>query len=161
MENPPLCLIISRINLSIGVAFNPYLSGFLFEDEITKLEKKLNSGLVKSIWIQFGTDYKLLESRIEVLKKIIFSAEQANSKKINIMLFGSILIPSKQFLAKFKYRPWKGVYCSNEFLESIDYANNLILELLKTYKQYKICPIIETSINTEDHLTTLKKTFDL
>jgi len=145
----------------IGVAFNPYLPGVLFDEEILRLEKKLQSGLVSSIWIQFGTDYKLLKSRIKILSNIISTTIKKNSKISNIMIFGSILIPSKQFLAKFKFRPWKGVYCSNQFLESVDFANNIVAELLKTYKQYRICPIIESNISTEDHVGILKKTLNL
>ena len=49
-------------DISFGVAFNPYLPPYLFDEEILRLEKKLQSGLVSSIWIQFGTDYKLLKS---------------------------------------------------------------------------------------------------
>ena len=114
-------------DISIGVAFNPYLPGFLFDDEISRLEKKLKSGLVSSIWIQFGTDYKLLKSRIGILLNIISTSIKNNSKVNNITLFGSILIPSRQFLARFKYRPWKGVYCSSEFLESVDFANKFVI----------------------------------
>ena len=145
---------------SIGIAFNPYLTGFLFDEEILRLEKKLQSGLISSIWIQFGTDYKLLKERIEILKNIISSTIRKNSKISNIILFGSILIPSKQFLARFKFRPWKGVYCSTEFLESVDFANKIVSELLITYKNYKILPIIENSISTDDNLKKLKKILD-
>ena len=143
------------IKISIGVAFNPYLPSFLFEEEILRLEKKLQSGLVGSIWIQFGTDYKLLKSRIERLLNLISTTINNNSKISKLMIFGSILIPSRQFLARFKFRPWKGVYCSNEFLESVDFANNIIKELLITYKQYDICPLIETAIKTDEHLNKL------
>ena len=121
-----------------------------------KLEQKLKSGLITSIWIQFGTDCTLLEDRIEILKKLIISAQKTYSQKENIKLFGSILIPSKQFLARFKYRPWKGVYCSNDFLESPEFASNYIVKILKTYKKYKIFPIIETDISTKDKLNSLK-----
>ena len=148
--------LIPTNDFSIGVAFNPYLSGFLFEEEIIKLEKKIYSGFVKSIWIQFGTDCTLFESRIEKIKEIIFLADKVNSRRSNIKLFGSILIPSKQFLAKLKFRPWKGVYCSNDFLESVDFANNLVENLLKTYKKYNICPIIETDVLSEKKLDKLK-----
>jgi len=148
-------------NLNLGVAFNPYLPGSLFDEEIIRLEKKLQSGLVSSIWIQFGTDYKLLKSRIKILSKIIFTTMNNNSKISNIMIFGSILIPSRQFLARFKFRPWKGVYCSNNFLESVDFANNIVAELLKTYKEYRICPIIETNISNQDQLRDLKMTLNL
>ena len=146
----------SNSDFSIGVAFNPYLSSVLFEEEISKLEKKLQSGLVKSIWIQFGSDFTLLESRIDILKKIISLSDKANSKKSNIILFGSILIPSKQLLARFKYRPWKGVYCSNEFLESVDFARTIVVKLLKIYKKYQIYPIIESDISSESKLNSLK-----
>jgi len=148
-------------DISIGVAFNPYLPDFLFEEEILRLKKKLQSGLVSSIWIQFGTDHKILKSRIKILSKMISSTNKNDAKISNIILFGSILIPSKQFLARFKFRPWKGVYCSNEFLESLDFANNIVEELLITYKQYKICPVIETNTATEDHLDKLKKVLKL
>ena len=147
--------LFSYSDLSIGVAFNPYLNSILFKKEIIKLEKKLQSGLVKSVWIQFGTEFTLLESRIGILKKLIFAAEKANYNKTNIKLFGSILIPSKQFLARFKYRPWKGVYCSKEFLESVDSASNLVTNLLKLYKKFDIYPLIETDVSNDDKLNSL------
>ena len=84
-----------------------------------------------------------------------------NSRISNIIVFGSILIPSKQFLARFKFRPWKGVYCSSDFLESVDLANNLVSQLLLTYKEYKICPIIETNISNDEHLNRLKNILTL
>ena len=147
--------IFSYSDLSIGVEFKPYLNSILFKKEIIKLEKKLQSGLVKSVWIQFGTEFTLLESRISILKKLIYAAEKANYNKTNIKLFGSILIPSKQFLARFKYRPWKGVYCSNEFLESVDSASNLVTNLLKLYKKFDIYPLIETDVSNDDKLNSL------
>ena len=146
--------MISNDYISIGVAFNPYLPDSLFEEEILRLEKKLQSGLVKSIWIQFGTDHILLKSRMEMIKKIISKTIRNNFK---VMFYGSILVPSKQFIARFKYRPWKGVYCSDEFLESIDIANELIIKLLKIYKEFEIYPIIETNTSTEVYLRNLKR----
>ena len=41
-----------------------------------------------------------------------------NFKKDN--LFGSLLIPSKKFLARFSFRPWKGVYISDKNLNSLE-----------------------------------------
>ncbi len=154
-------ILFSNTNLSIGVAFNPYLPSFLFEEEIIKLEKKVQTGLVSSIWIQFGTDSILLERRIERLKRIIFYAQKFNSNKSNIMLYGSTLIPSKQFLARFKYRPWKGVYCSQEFLESVELAEKTVMKLVKVYKKYKILPIVETDVSTENKLNSLHNILQL
>ncbi len=144
---------------SIGVAFNPYLPNFLFDEEILRLNDKLQSGLINSIWLQFGTNYSLLKSRIKILKNVLDSSIKSNSNKTNIMIFGSILIPSKQFLSRFRYRPWKGVYCSSEFLSSVDMANNIIKKILTTYKQNNIHPIIETGIYTDYHLNQLKNNF--
>ena len=141
-------------NFSLGVAFNPYLSGHMFDEEIERLANKLKSGLVSSVWIQFGTDIQLLESRLGMLKNIILSTSN-NNKILDINLFGSILIPSKQFLARFKYRPWKGVYCSNEFLESVEFANTFVRNLLRIYMQYQILPVIENRVSSEDQLNTL------
>ena len=147
----------SNNDFFIGVAFNPYLQGLMFEEEILRLEKKLESGLVRSIWFQFGSDYKLLKSRMQIINNIISKAIHEDSKISQIKFFGSILIPSKQFLARFKFRPWKGVYCSDEFLESVDVANEQIIRLLQTYKEYEIYPVIETNTSNEYYLNNLKK----
>ena len=149
--------IFSNSDFSVGIAFNPYLPLDMFNEEIFRLEKKIKSGIVSSIWIQFGTDIKLLEKRIEILKSVILNTMETNSEILDIKLFGSILIPSKQFLTRFKYRPWKGVYCSSQFLESVDFANSLIIKLLETYMMNKIFPLIETNISTEDQLNSLTK----
>ena len=85
----------------------------------------------------------------EILKKILSIDEIVNSNNSKINLFGSILIPSKQFLARFKYRPWKGVYCSQEFLGSVDIAKNLLAKIILIYKKYNICPIIETPVTSQ------------
>ena len=153
LKDDPLFL---KQKISLGVAFNPYLPGVLFDDELLRIEKKIQSGLVRSIWIQFGTDLKLLKSGVMMLSRIISVARSNNSKISEISLFGSILIPSKQFIARFKFRPWKGVYCSDEFLESTSYANKLLKELLITYNYYNICPIIETNTTTDDQLNKLR-----
>ena len=145
--------------ISIGVAFNPYLPNVLFEEEILRLKMKLKSGLVSSIWIQFGTDYILLNSRLKLLKSIIDSSTISKLRKSNITILGSILIPSKQFLARFKFRPWKGVYCSNEFLDSVENANIILKNIFATYKKNNIHPIIETGIYTDEHLKNLRNNF--
>tara|TARA_Y100001968_G_scaffold326442_1_gene369508 strand:- start:833 stop:1681 length:849 start_codon:yes stop_codon:yes gene_type:complete len=146
-------------DLSIGVAFNPYMPAVLFDEEIYRLEKKLESGLVGSIWLQFGTDNNLLQSRIKVLKNMIDKIMKKKINKSKIKLFGSILIPSKQFLARFKYRPWKGVYCSTQFLNSLEFANSVVKDIFLIYEQNRIYPVIETIILSDEHLKTIKKNF--
>mgnify|MGYP001225911704 CR=1 FL=1 len=153
--------LFSYNDFSLGVAFNPYLPSHLFKEERIRLDQKLKSGLVTSVWIQFGTDLSLLKRRMGVLNNLIESALQGNSKLNKINLYGSILLPSKQFLARFKFRPWKGVYCSMEFLESEDYANKIVNELFKIYNDYNICPIIENNISTDHQLEQIKNLFKI
>ena len=52
-----------------GIAYNPYLENYYgICGEKLRFEKKISSGLTKSIWLQFGTDIKLLESELNFLK---------------------------------------------------------------------------------------------
>ena len=141
----------------IGIAFNPYMPDLLFNEEIFRLKRKLNTGLVHSIWLQFGSDYELLDKRIILLKKIVSTTLKCESITSNIFLYGSILIPSKQFLARFNYRPWKGVYCSSSFLGSVEFAFENVRHILKIYNKHNIIPIIETNTSTDNELDNLKR----
>ena len=152
IKNTPLY----KDNVFFGVAFNPYLPEKLFEEELNRLKLKINSGLVSSIWFQFGTDFELLERRISLLENIISNCLYGNTTNPNIFLYGSIFIPSKMFLARFKFRPWKGVYCSPQFLESVDFANEIVVRILSVYKKYNIYPIVESNISTDSELKSLK-----
>ncbi len=102
-----------NLQVKLGIAYNPYLKKY-FKDtsERERLDKKFSSGLINSIWFQYGTDIKVLQNEVDYLSKV------AKSGKINF--FGSLLIPSKQFIARFKFRPWKGVHISEKFLFSFD-----------------------------------------
>ena len=139
-------------DISIGVAFNPYLPSYLFDEEILRLEKKLQSGLVSSIWIQFGTDYKLLKSRIEILSRMISATILKNPKISKISLFGSILIPSKQFISRFKFRPWKGVYIADKYLNCLDDFYEFTKDLVEIYLDNNIFPVIETECTSKEKL---------
>ena len=92
-----------NLKAKLGIAYNPYLEKyFKVSTERERLKMKISSGLINSIWFQYGTDINELQNEVNYLKKII------KYEKLN--LFGSLLIPSKQFIARFKFRPWKGVY---------------------------------------------------
>ena len=89
------------LKIKLGIAYNPYLKKYYKEySERERLEKKISSGLLNSIWFQYGTDIEVLQNEVNFIK------EHAEYKKLN--LFASLLIPSKQFIARFKFRPWKG-----------------------------------------------------
>ena len=53
---------------NIGVVFNPYDDNLEFEKE--KLKRKLSSGIVKSVWLQFGTDLDKLEAGVKIIRNI-------------------------------------------------------------------------------------------
>ena len=149
--------VFSKKSFRIGIAFNSYLPNPFFDEELLRLKDKLNTGFVTSIWLQFGTNYKLLDKRINLIKKIISENKKRKTLSPNIFLYGSILIPTKQFLASFKYRPWKGVFCSSNFLDSVEFAFENIRQLLIIYKKHNIYPIIETNTSTDKQLYNLKR----
>ena len=71
-------------------------------------------------------------------------------EKIN--LFGSLLIPSKQFIARFKFRPWKGVYISEKYLYSLEDFYDFTRDLIFFYKNNNITPVIETDFSSSEKL---------
>ena len=134
-----------NLNIKLGIAYNPYLKKYYkFYSERERLERKISSGLLNSIWLQFGTDIKVLQSEVDYLK------ENEQYDKLN--LFGSLLIPSKQFIARFKFRPWKGVYISDKFLYSLDEFYSFTRDLVRFYKKNNITPIIETDFSSSEKL---------
>tara|TARA_B100000900_G_scaffold337330_1_gene299241 strand:+ start:140 stop:937 length:798 start_codon:yes stop_codon:yes gene_type:complete len=135
-------------NSSVGVAYNPYLLKYYNSvGERERYEKKLSTGLINSIWLQYGTDINLLEQEIKFLKNI--------NREFKIPLFGSLLIPSKQFVARFKFRPWKEVYISRKYLSSIENFQLFTTDLINFYLDNNICPVVETESTTSKSLNFL------
>ena len=133
------------IKVKFGVAYNPYLKKYYGNTtERERFNMKLSSGLINSIWFQYGTDIKVLENELNYLKTV------AKYEKINF--FGSLLIPSKQLIARFKFRPWKGVYISEKFLSSLDAFNDFTGDLVNFYKNNNITPVIESDFSSSDKL---------
>tara|TARA_Y100001978_G_scaffold187251_1_gene187674 strand:- start:558 stop:1376 length:819 start_codon:yes stop_codon:yes gene_type:complete len=147
-------------NIKFGVAFNPYF----FEDSDSKIERnrlidKLNSYIVKSIWLQFGSEANLLSREINFLNKIISNYQKIIDNKINI--YGSLIIPSKQFLARFKFRPWRGVYLSNKYLNSLEESGKITKKIIDFYLYNRIIPLVETELSTEKQFIEAQKFIDL
>ena len=137
-----------NLNINIGVAYNPYLKNhYNICGERERIKKKLSSRLTKSIWLQFGTDIKLLEKEINFLKDSVLN-NSSHSKDKNVKIFGSLLIPSKEFISRFKFRPWKGVFISEKYLNSLDDFCAFTKDLIEIYLDNNICPIIETECSS-------------
>ena len=134
-----------NLKVKLGIAYNPYLKKYYKNSsERDRLDTKVSSGLVNSIWFQYGTDIEVLHNELTYLKKV------AKYEKIN--LFGSLLIPSKQFIARFKFRPWKGVYISEKYLRSLDDFYDFTRDLVSFYKKNNITPVIETDFASSEKL---------
>jgi len=135
-------------NIKFGIAFNPYF----FEERYYKIERnrlidKLNSDLVQSIWLQFGSEINQLSREINFLNKILGNSQKLINKDISI--YGSIFIPSKQFLARFKFRPWRGVYLSEKYLNSLEESGTITKNIIDFYSSKSIIPLVETELCTE------------
>ena len=137
-----------NIKPKLGIAFNPYLKKYyMIYSERERFERKISTGLINSIWFQYGTDIKVLESELNYVKKV------AKDEKLN--LYGSLFIPSKQFIARFKFRPWKQVYISEKFLYSLENFYDFTSDLVSFYKKNKIIPIIESDFSSSEKLNSV------
>ena len=77
----------------------------------------------------------------------------AKDEKLN--LFGSLFIPSKQFIARFKFRPWKEVYISEKCLYALDDFFDFTSDLVSFYKINNITPVIESDCSTSEKLNSV------
>ena len=137
-----------NLKVKLGIAFNPYLKKYYdVPSERERFESKISSGLINSIWFQYGTDIEIFHNELIYLEKVL------GSKKLN--LFGSLLVPSKQFLARFKFRPWKGVHISENFLNSLDDFYEFTRDLVCFYKKNNITPVIETDFSSSEKLNSV------
>jgi len=137
-----------NLKVKLGIAYNPYLKKYYdVSSERERFEKKISTGLINSIWFQYGTDIKVLQNELTYLKKI------AKDKKLN--LFGSLFIPSKQFIARFKFRPWKEVYISEKCLSALDNFFDFTNELVSFYKHNNITPVIESDFSSSEKLDSV------
>ena len=142
----------NNLKVKLGIAYNPYLKKYYKESsERERFNIKISSGLINSIWFQYGTDIKEIQNEVNHIKKV------ANYKKLN--LFGSLLIPSRQFIARFKFRPWKGVYISNKYLQSLDDFYDFTRDLICFYKNNNIIPVIETDSSSSKKLDSIYSLF--
>ena len=141
-----------NLRVKFGVAYNPYLEKYYnVFSERDRLERKISSGLINSIWFQYGTDIGVLQNELTYLKK------SEKFEKIN--LYGSLLIPSKQFIARFKFRPWKGVHISEKFLYSLEDFHDFTKNLVYFYENNNIIPVIETDFSTPEKLNSVYSFF--
>jgi len=137
-----------NLQVKLGIAYNPYLKKYYnISSERERFERKISTRLINSIWFQYGTDIKVLKYELTYLKKI--------TKDERLNLFGSLFIPSKQFITRFKFRPWKEVYISEKCLYSLDNFFDFTSELVSFYKNNNITPVIESDFSSSEKLDSV------
>ena len=142
-----------NLKVKLGIAYNPYLKKYYkISSERERFERKFSTGLINSIWFQYGTDIKVLQNEVTYLKNV------AKDEKLNI--FGSLFIPSKQFIARFKFRPWKEVYISERCLYSLDNFFDFTRDLVSFYEKNNITPVIESDFSSSDKLDSVYSFLD-
>jgi deoxyribodipyrimidine photolyase len=120
----------------IAVAFNPFFPNKQdFEMEKDRLVRKLATNQVNKIYFQFGTDLQRLRDALNWIVPLC--------KNDNIVICGSIFLPTKKLINQQRFRPWNGVFLSQEFLESEQGARGIVLEMMHLYKSKKCELIIE------------------
>jgi len=141
-----------NLKVKLGIAYNPYLKKYYnISSERERFEKKISTGLINSIWFQYGTDIKVLQNEVTYLKNV------AKEEKLN--LFGSLFIPSKQFTARFKFRPWKEVYISEKYLYELENFLDFTKDLVSFYKKNNITPVIESDFSSSEKLDSVYSFF--
>ena len=78
----------------------------------------------------------------------------------DVSIHGTIFIPTPSFLKRFQKQPWKGVHCSEEYLESEANAVAFTKKLLEKYEQLNVEPLIESAIRTQTDEDCYWKIFD-
>ncbi len=130
-----------NLKVKLGIAYNPYLKKYYnISSERERFERKISTGLINSIWFQYGTDIDVLQNEVNYLNKVV------KDQKLN--LFGSLFIPSKQFISRFKFRPWKEVHISESCLFSLENFFEFTRNLVSFYKKNNIIPVIESDFSS-------------
>jgi hypothetical protein len=114
-----------RSDLTISVAYNCNCKDQIRENN--RLNQKLKCDLVQKVYVQITDDIEKIVSGINFIRSL--------NPKIRICV--CIFEPSASSLAKFKFRPWKGVVLSEGFLSDFKAAkviNQKNLDLLDTFK---------------------------
>jgi len=134
----------------IAVAFNPFFSDPCDRDrERNRLIAKLDTGMVSKIYLQFGSDLKLLRSSLDWLASLStewkshVDYDDNRCSNTALELCGSIFIPSPKLIAQQKFRPWNGVFLSDDFLSSPQDARRIVLEMIMLYRHYAVELLIE------------------
>jgi hypothetical protein len=97
----------------IAISYNPFLSSMDLELENTRIQEKIQTGLISSIYFQIGVD-------LEIIREAVYKLRELDT---NVKIYLSLINPSISRLSQLRYRPWKGVYLPEQYLSSTKNAN--------------------------------------
>jgi hypothetical protein len=125
--------------------------------ERERLAAKLNTGLVSTVWVNFGADAAAADSGLTYLRQLDAELRTGESAVVSpqsppLRVVGSLFIPSKAWLNKMRFRGWAGCFLGEkegEYLGSVEGATQATLELLKVYEKHGVEPLVESSVRTE------------
>ena len=66
-----------------------------------------------------------------------------------------------RLLAQMKFRPWHGVFLSDEYLSSVEAATRITKDLLACYRKHNIVPLLETALRTKKDVDAAHSLLDL
>ena len=60
-----------NLKVKLGIAYNPYLLKYYSDSsERERFDRKLSSGLINSIWFQYGTDLEEIQNEVNYINKV-------------------------------------------------------------------------------------------
>jgi hypothetical protein len=145
--------------MTFGCCFNPHVGGGLdpavngearFEKEWNRFERKIETGAVSEAWVAFGADVDALERGLKRIKAL----REDRRAPPHLRVFGSIFVPSKSWIAKMRFRCWKGTFLggkddANGYLcQTLAPAQAVTRRTLELFEEYEVEPVIESSIRT-------------
>ncbi len=122
-------------NCEIFCAYNPYFDPGRLREEQERLKSKFGFPFVKGIALQVGMDTGKLQKGVEQIKALCPDA----------VLYGSVPVPTQETLDQMKSNALYGVFLPNSYLLSSEMATEMTQNLLTTFKELDIEPIVFTS----------------
>jgi hypothetical protein len=115
--NPKLKLdsleVLNEFNdssFNIAVAYNPYSKDLVTENQ--RLLEKLKHPNVNQVWLQLGQNCDKLKIAFQFIKSI----------NPELQIVNCILEPNMKLLKSLQFRPWSGVYYTDQFYNDLDFA---------------------------------------
>eukprot|EP00877_Chromochloris_zofingiensis_P013614 jgi/Chrzof1/8506/Cz03g13180.t1 len=137
---------------ALYVAFNVYLPDPAERQaEYARLQCKLQTSLVQGIYLQIGTDMHQLQEGLDYVQQLCRELYVARGLPQPEVL-GSVFVPTPRLLSQMRFRPWNGVYLSEEYLSGVEPAERITKQLLKLYAVNNVVPLVESAVRDEHEL---------